>query len=165
MNDLVQQKSSDTCTAPDDHNYSPGSIDGSEDESEPASVEIAGMSFISVMVDRCIVYVSCLDAEVWSDYSSDVSVSDIDNGDGSCPSSPCVASRSASECHVKPVVTWLVTFFLLLQAKFHIRSFILEIIMKFLKVFFVTLGKVYGACLLLEEFSQEHSTEHAKLWC
>ena len=85
--------------------------------------------------------------EVWSDYSSDAPISDEDDGSESCPTSPStLAGRNASGNVVKPLVTWLVAFFLLLQARFHIRSFVLEIIMKFLKVFFMTLGKVYGVC-------------------
>ena len=74
-------------------------------------------------------------------------MSDIDDGSDSCPSSLSTSSgRSASGNIVKPFVTWLVTFFLLLQAHFHIRSFVLEINMKFLRCFFMTLGKVYSVC-------------------
>ena len=86
--------------------------------------------------------------EVWSDYSSDAPITDVDDGSESCPTSPStLAGRNVSVSGnvVKPLVTWLVAFSLLLQARFHIRSFVLEIIMKFLKVFFLTVGKVYGA--------------------
>lgn len=78
-----------------------------------------------------------MEIEVWSGCSTcDNSCSDSENGDSSPP--PPI-DAGTTDGTLRALVSWLVTFFLLLQARFHVRNFVLG-------VFFVTLGHVYSAC-------------------
>ena len=82
-----------------------------------------------------------VDTEVWSCCSTESTYPDSDNN--SPPRSPSSgAGSSISDRIPKALVSWLVTFFLLLQARFHIRNFVLEIRFHFLKAFLVALGRV-----------------------
>ena len=73
-----------------------------------------------------------MDVEVWSSCCSDSEDSDSDS-DKDSPSSPLGdPGSSASDKSAKALVMWLVKFFLLLQARFHIRNFVLAKIFTFL---------------------------------
>ena len=94
-----------------------------------------------------------MDVEVWTDTDSDISDNFINNEDNDSPPpsppslpSPSTASSTVTDKTSKALVAWIVGFFLLLHAKFHIRNFVLQIVFRFLKVFFVVMGRVYTSC-------------------
>ena len=90
-------------------------------------------------------YLPLLDntTEVWSDYFGDSSSSDQESPLLTLPSP---VGDLDTEIQAKALVSWIVTFFLLLQARYHIRNFVVQIIFSFLKVFVVVLGRVYHSC-------------------
>ena len=90
-------------------------------------------------------YLPLLDntTEVWSDYFGDSSSSDQESP---LLTPPSPVGDLDTEIQAKALVSWIVTFFLLLQARYHIQNFVVQIIFSFLKVFFVVLGRVYHSC-------------------
>ena len=88
-----------------------------------------------------------MDVEVWSSCSSGIDdtarLSDIEND--SPPSSSDI-DNSIGDQQSTALVSWLVGFFLLLQARFHLQNSVLKIIFTFLKAFLVLLGHVYSSC-------------------
>ena len=81
--------------------------------------------------------------EVWSDNESDDNEETNDQAPESPPSSQSEVQVDSSS---QPLVRWLLAFFLLLQARFHLTDRVLNIIFRFLKTFFTVLGSVSAPC-------------------
>ena len=81
---------------------------------------------------------------MWSD-NDDLDDEDRDVEPESPPSchGEVPADHSTS---TRPLVTWLLTFFLQLQAQFHLTDGVLNMIFRFLKTLFVVLGRVSAPC-------------------
>ena len=86
-------------------------------------------------------FLSAESNEVWSDYEVDDTQQDTD----SPPNSPTNETDSA-DIAIKSLVSWLLAFFLLLQARFHLTDQVLNIIFHFLKKFFIVLGYLSPPC-------------------
>ena len=80
--------------------------------------------------------------EVWSDCEEEDS--QVSNISDSPPSSPII--ETASNVATNSLVSWLLAFFLLLQARFHLSDQVLNIIFRFLKTFFIVLGYFSPPC-------------------
>ena len=107
-------------------------------------------SHISQYLSRsksCTLFFLEMDVEVWSSCSSGIDdtarLSDIENDS---PSSLSDIDNSIGDQQSTALVSWLVGFFLLLQARFHLQNSVLKIIFTFLKAFLVLLGHVYSSC-------------------
>ena len=51
----------------------------------------------------------------------------------------------------KSLVKWLIAFFLLLQAHFHLADRVLNMIFRFLKAFFISLGQLSAPCAIIAD--------------
>ena len=87
--------------------------------------------------------------EVWSDsdIEDECDVTEPPPGTPQCDTSP--TSSSPVDASSRSLVKWLLTFFLLLQAHFHLADRVLNFIFTFLKRFFVVFGQLYGPCAAL----------------
>ena len=88
--------------------------------------------------------------EVWTD-SDDVGSSDDSDHNESPPGSQQEASLNPVEVSSNVLVRWMLAFFLLLQAQFHLADRVLSLIFYFLKVFFAVLGRLYAPCVVIGE--------------
>ena len=61
------------------------------------------------------------------------------------------ASLNPVEVSSNVLVRWMLAFFLLLQAQFHLADRVLSLIFSFLKVFFAVLGRLYAPCVVIGE--------------
>ena len=88
-----------------------------------------------------------MDVEVWSSCSSGIDDPASDTENDSPPSpTPSDIDSSTRDKQSIALVSWLVGFFLLLQARFHLQNSVLKLIFTFLKTFLVVLGHVYSSC-------------------
>lgn len=98
--------------------------------------------------------VSEVDDEVWSEKSSHGSDTDTNSNneeeappdDASTQVNDTTASSSKLCISLKD---WILAFFLLLQARFHVPNRIMDAIFKFLKTMFILIGHVSSVCALI----------------
>ena len=86
------------------------------------------------------------DHELWSD--SDDEEDDTYGNEGS-ETPPDLQETPTTDNSPNILVKWLLTFFLLLQAQFHLVDRLLGEIFSFLKANFLVLGRLYGPCAKL----------------
>lgn len=80
--------------------------------------------------------------EVWNDNDED----DYLVADETPPSMENHDHSQDSDKRMQSLVKWLIGFFLLLQAQFSISQRIIDLIFRFLKVYFIVLGRLYAPC-------------------
>ena len=82
---------------------------------------------------------------MWSD-DDDIDDEEIEHGNASVESPPICDEIPATDTTTQSLVRWLLAFFLLLQAQFHLTDRVVSKIFRFLKTFFVVLGRVSAPC-------------------
>ena len=86
-----------------------------------------------------------IDHEVWSDSDDEDDTYGIEGS----KTLPDLQETVAIDNSPSILVKWLLTFFLLLQAQFHLADHLLGIIFSFFKTYFLVLGRLYGPCAKL----------------
>ena len=82
------------------------------------------------------------DIEVWSDTEDPT----IEFEDRHPEPPPDIPQLNDSSAHANAMVRWLVYFLLLLQEMYHLADNVLQLLIRFLKVFLDVLGRLSSAC-------------------
>ena len=77
--------------------------------------------------------------EVWSDYDESDERNQTDNG-------PELLTQTSNDGLPLSLLQWLLGFFLLLQAQFSLSEKVINMIFRFLKMYFNVLGRIYAPC-------------------
>jgi len=87
-----------------------------------------------------LIFLDLNEQEVWND-------NDEDDYLASDETPPSIENHSQDyDKRMQSMVKWLIGFFLLLQAQFSISQRIIDLIFRFLKVYFTVLGRLYTPC-------------------
>ena len=86
--------------------------------------------------------------EVWSD-SDNADECEVTESPPGSQQDTSPASASPIDASSRSLVKWLLVFFLMLQAHFHLADRVVNFIFIFLKRFFIVLGHLYGPCAVL----------------
>ena len=86
---------------------------------------------------------------MWSDSDNEDERDECDRVESPPGSQHVTSPECPVEASSSVLVRWLLAFFLLLQAQFHLADRVLNLIFVFLKTFFVVLGRLCAPCAVI----------------
>ena len=99
-------------------------------------------------------YYVLLGCEIWDDYHEEETIDLSSQIISVAPDSPPpdlhqTVTNSSIEKYSESLARWLVGFFLLLKARFHLSDTLLDLILRFLKAYFTVLGSLCSSLILV----------------